>query len=623
MIKSYQSKLKLLFFDKRITFVYLLLVVQLLKSQPIISSFSPKSGPAGTVVTITGNNFSSTSSENIVYFGTAKGTVLSSTTTMIQAITPANSTEAPITVTTNYKTASSTVPFYLTFQDGGFDFNTNSFSEKTNLIYNNAELGSSYNGLRSGDEMVIGDIDADGKNDIVTFTKDNNALLVARNITNNASFSFDFVKIPLDFKIISPLKMADFNGDGKQDISVWSFSDSSIYVIINTSTPGTISFGEKLKVADKFVETDFAVDDFNNDGKIDIAYFNSDSLAIFLFTNTGQNGSVAFDAGKNVYKNTNSEILAAYGPTPTLSTDFNNDGKKDLLILLHSIQKPGEEWPGRVLVLKNTGTAGIASFEAINFDNTMAPFFPVNMLPGDLNGDGFQDLIETYEVDFHKTVIYPNAGSSVSIQFQLPFEYYPPESDHIYSTLRIHKNDLNGDAMPDLFSVRFLNDDPASGLFKLQLSKNTSTSSTLSFSEMVRVTVPWLFNELYAGDFDNDSKPELAYMSRGYLGIADTIVILRNTATVATRINSISNLNNNFKVFPNPSTGIITIQLPKLSSSSVLKFHNTIGQIVKTVVIEKNNPQQLTLDLRNFLSGIYTVILTNGTNQLSERFVLQ
>ena len=45
---------------------------------PVISLFSPASGPAGTTVTITGTNFNSVSTGNIVYFGANQAEIVTS-----------------------------------------------------------------------------------------------------------------------------------------------------------------------------------------------------------------------------------------------------------------------------------------------------------------------------------------------------------------------------------------------------------------------------------------------------------------------------------------------------------------------------------------------------------------
>ena len=53
-----------------------ILVCHLLFAQaPVVSSFTPAKGLAGTTVTITGTNFDATPVNNVVYFGAVKATI--------------------------------------------------------------------------------------------------------------------------------------------------------------------------------------------------------------------------------------------------------------------------------------------------------------------------------------------------------------------------------------------------------------------------------------------------------------------------------------------------------------------------------------------------------------------
>jgi len=70
-------------------------------AQPTITSFSPASGPVGTVVTISGSNFNPTASQDIVYFGAVRAVVSAATGTSLTATVPIGATYQPITVTTN------------------------------------------------------------------------------------------------------------------------------------------------------------------------------------------------------------------------------------------------------------------------------------------------------------------------------------------------------------------------------------------------------------------------------------------------------------------------------------------------------------------------------------------
>jgi hypothetical protein len=65
----------------------------------IITGISPETGPAGTIVTITGNGFSTTSEENIVKFNGIEAVVFAASTTELVVGAPANGTTGVVTVT--------------------------------------------------------------------------------------------------------------------------------------------------------------------------------------------------------------------------------------------------------------------------------------------------------------------------------------------------------------------------------------------------------------------------------------------------------------------------------------------------------------------------------------------
>ena len=73
-----------------------------------VSGFAPSSGPAGTVVTISGNGLLPAGAGAAVAFNGATGTVLAATSTAITAIVPTGATTGRISVTTAGKTAVST-----------------------------------------------------------------------------------------------------------------------------------------------------------------------------------------------------------------------------------------------------------------------------------------------------------------------------------------------------------------------------------------------------------------------------------------------------------------------------------------------------------------------------------
>jgi len=96
---------------------------------PIIANVNPTAGKAGTIVTITGNNFSTTISDNIVEFNGVQATINSASTTELEVIVPNDANTGEIKIITNALTATSTsdftivvdrnLVFYGTLQRGG------------------------------------------------------------------------------------------------------------------------------------------------------------------------------------------------------------------------------------------------------------------------------------------------------------------------------------------------------------------------------------------------------------------------------------------------------------------------------------------------------------------------
>src|SRR5438105_2792372 len=72
-------------------------------AQPRITSVAPLNGPIGTVVTISGTNFSL--GTNIVYFGAVKAVVAAASTNSLTVIVPAGATYSPVSVTAGGLTA--------------------------------------------------------------------------------------------------------------------------------------------------------------------------------------------------------------------------------------------------------------------------------------------------------------------------------------------------------------------------------------------------------------------------------------------------------------------------------------------------------------------------------------
>ena len=136
---------------------------------PSISGFSPTSGPIGTIVTITGSNFSATPANNIVFFGATNANVTAASTTSLTVTVPIGATYQPITVLTNGLLAYSSKPFLVTF-NGVSGIDATSFAAKSDFA-----TGT------SPPSVSIGDLDGDGKADLAVANYTSNTVSVFRN----------------------------------------------------------------------------------------------------------------------------------------------------------------------------------------------------------------------------------------------------------------------------------------------------------------------------------------------------------------------------------------------------------------------------------------------------------
>ena len=79
-----------------------------------ILNFTPKSGPVGTTVTISGTGYSTTASQNTVTFNGIPATVTSASLTQLVVTVPSGATTGPIAVTTPTGSATSSTSFTVT-----------------------------------------------------------------------------------------------------------------------------------------------------------------------------------------------------------------------------------------------------------------------------------------------------------------------------------------------------------------------------------------------------------------------------------------------------------------------------------------------------------------------------
>ncbi|MGD0338143.1 MAG: FG-GAP-like repeat-containing protein [Bacteroidota bacterium] len=172
-------------------------------------------------------------------------------------------------------------------------------------------------------DVAITDIDGDEKPDIAVINEFDNTLSIFLNTSTSGSIS---LASKVDYTTGSdPLGIAigDIDGDGKHDVVVTNFGSNTISVFRNTSTSGSVSLASKIDYTAGNAPYGIATTDIDGDGKPDIVVTNFGGNTVSVLRNTSTSGSVSL-ASKVDYTTGNSPIDIAI-------TDINGDGKPDLV----------------------------------------------------------------------------------------------------------------------------------------------------------------------------------------------------------------------------------------------------------------------------------------------------
>jgi hypothetical protein len=451
---------------------------------PSITSFSPTSGPIGTRVTITGTNFSTTAANNIVYFGAVKAMVTTATSTSLTVSVPTGATYQPISVTVGGLTGYSSRPFIVTFLTTG-TITSGSFAPKVDFVTGENPFG-----------IAIGDIDGDGKPDLVVINNNSNTVSVFRNTSSSGSITSGSFAAKVDFTTGAGtfnVAIGDIDGDGKQDLVVANAISNTVSVFRNTSASGSItsgSFAAKVDFATGENPFGIAIGDIDGDGKPDIVIVNHLSSTVSVFRNTSSSGSIT--SGSFAAK---VDFATGESPFDVAIGDIDGDGKPDLVV---------SNWfSNSVSVLRNTSTPGSitsGSFAAkVDFTTGSSPY---GIAIGDIDGDGKPDLVVSNN-NSDAVSIFRNTSSSGSItsgSFAAKVDF----ATGVYP-IGIAISDIDGDGKPDLIVTNWNGK-------TVSVFRNTSSSGSItpgSLAAKVDFATGLTPYGIAIGDLDGDGKPDL------------------------------------------------------------------------------------------------------------------
>lgn len=462
--------------------------------QPAITDFTPQSGSIGTSVTINGSGFLVGNTNNIVFFGAVKGQITNATTTAITVNVPLGATYKPITVVTGGLSASSNIPFNITFSTAP-TFTATSFANKVDFASGNYPRNIS-----------IGDLDGDGKSDLASVNNNGNNVSIYRNNSTSGILSLlPPVFIPTNNGPFGE-NLTDIDGDGKLDLAVNCYSSSSFSIFRNTSSIGNISFATPVTLTAN--QNNYWIDfaDFDNDGKPELISFNQNSNTYSVFKNTSVVGNISF--ANRV------DFPLGFRPSGGCVGDFDNDGKIDFAVAGMDINVVG--------VARNTSNGTSISFAAVtSFATATQPF---NVTAGDLDADGKKELIVPNSSSTSIS-IFKNTSNVGTITFAPKLDFGTSSGQPLYTSV----NDLDGDGKIDIAVANF-------NANTVSVFKNQSTLGNIALAPNIQYATGSFCRSVPLGDMDGDGRPDIVTSN----SLSNNISILRNTTNPIPCSNTIS-----------------------------------------------------------------------------------
>lgn len=442
---------------------------------PTITSFSPSNGPAGTTVTITGTNFSTTAADNVVYFGGVKAVVNTASATTLTVVSPPGVPPDVISVTTGGKTAYSAKPYYNTF---------NGQALKNSSFIGVGDLPVSIGIGPRPPSIESADFDGDGKVDFII--QASQSIGVFRNTSTGPGIISYAAKIDLVTDVTpGRAKAADIDGDGKLDIALVYLSSSKVSLFKNTSTPGSISFDPKVDMTMLGNGINVCANDLDGDGRPDIVV--SSNQGVSIYRNTSAVGTFGFDLRQ--------DIVVGDVTGEALVLDLDGDSKPDMAA--------GKRLNGsnlnNIALYRNTSTVGTISFASPVFSASAGNGNTVYLFAGDLNMDGRMDLGTGTD---NRIDLMKNLSSVGSMSFPGSVAYFT----QYFNNFTVN---VNGDATPEFIQpiASFI---PGQGIssYVRPVFPPQPADPWVAFTDQGELAITGLII-VGVADLDLDSKPDL------------------------------------------------------------------------------------------------------------------
>ena len=397
--------------------------------------------------------------------------------------------------------------------------------------------------------VFAADIDGDGDMDVISASSVDDKINWYENTDGQGEFKEHYIGFASFACSVYP---ADIDGDGDMDVVAASWGDDKIAWWENADGLG--AFVEHIITTSADVARSVFCADIDGDGDMDVvaAYMGDDIVAWWENTD-GQGTFVEYIIATN-----------EDGARIVKAADLDNDGYMDVVAAILDA--------GKIVWYKNTdGNGRFVKQPTIMEDPNGA--WTVNT--GDINGDGNIDVIAA--VGDSSLVWCENNGQGV---FTVHDEVFSSSS----SAEDLHVVDIDGDGDKDVISAEVIPnkvvwwenlDGQGGDLLQWSIKSLASNAKTVHYA-----------------DINDDGLMDV--ISGWWSG--DTVAWHENLGPTA---GVDDNMLSDFAVYPNPTTGILTVQ----SKTAIvqIEIHNLLGQLVLS------NTNQNTIDISNVSQGVYFI----------------
>jgi hypothetical protein len=464
-------------------------------------------------------------------------------------------------------------------------FTLNSYSQSINVQLDTTQTLQN----SDGGSVAYADIDLDGDNDLLITGNGPGTGVSSTLYVNDGLGNFTAMSQPAIVNVFAgAAEFADVDNDGDMDL----------FMTGNTSSPAatanlylndgmgnfTLASGTPFEASNSG-DIDFG--DIDGDGDIDLIMTGknaSDSVFSKLYLNNGA-GSYSLVSG------------TSFTPVWKSSTEFidvDNDGDLDLLICGANASDVST-----TKLYENNGIGTFSLVTGVPFDNVQFG----DIAFGDTDNDGDQDILLTGMNVSGQGVanFYVNNGTSFSLLPSTPFL-----GTFFHSSAFA---DFNNDGKLDLLHVGNSSSGLIGHIYENQGSNNfILANSTLSGS----------YNgSNITADLTGDNKIDIVTTGTSFTAPFRAPKIYINQSVILS-VNELNNEDFHLTLFPNPTNGLITIEINSTSQSAIEIYDLTGRLVLKESFFDTMHSIYL-----KEAPGIYMVRLTNNNQVYARKIQLK